>query len=170
MVGRPTTTTSNKNRALALARQVRLETRRGPLAAIPPPIPTPSNVDNHDADDESSGDDIECTGWSGGVVHYISSDEEPIVVSDGESEDSEVVEELSGSKLEEAIQQHSKRVPATAKPNTFPVIMNLRTNQEWKKAENIRSLGYNGRSTRTKRYQEKAARDKEKGDATLRSG
>ena len=63
--------------------------------SIPAITPHPGNAENQDADDESSEDDIQCTGWSGGVAHYISSDEEPTFVSDSNEE--EEVKELSGS-------------------------------------------------------------------------
>ena len=174
MVGRPTTATLNKNRALACARQTRLESRRRPPVAALPLHPDP--VDNQDADNESSGDEIECTGWSGGIAHYVSSDEETIVVSDDDSE--EVVEELLGSELEEVIQHHRERVVAsaptveqpTAESSALSVIMRTRTKREWKKAEMTWSLGYSGRSVRTKRHQAQVARDKEKEDAMLRNG
>ena len=54
----------------------------------------------------SSGGEVECTGWSGGVAHYISSDEE-LAATSGGSEDE--VDELSGSELEEVIQQNRER-------------------------------------------------------------
>lgn len=141
----------------------------------------------------SSRDEVECTGWSGGVAHYISSDEEPIVVSDDDKEEEEEeVEVLSGSELEETIRQHSERSrstttmeePATrtteeltvavkrpiSELNTLSVIMGPRTNQDWKKAESTRSLGYNGQSVRTKRHHAKVARDKEMENTKLRKG
>jgi len=178
--GRPSKVMLSKNQTLALARQIRLEARN----PIIPPSLYSGSAENQNADNESSGDEIECTGWSGGVVHYVSSDEEPILVS-GEEEE---VEELSGSELEEEIQRRTEQLagttaveqPAeespttseqpTAKPNLLSVIMGQRTNQGWKKAESTRSLGYNGQSGRTKRHQAKVARDKETGDAKLRKG
>jgi hypothetical protein len=157
-----------------------------------PPHPNPNNTEGQDADNESSGDEVECTGWSGGVTHYISSDEEPIIVSDDDKEEEEEVEMLSGSELEETIQQHSERsgstttmeqpvtgtteeLTAAVKPlitelNTLSVIMGPRTNQDWKKAESTRSLGYNGQSGRMKRHHAKVARDKEMENAKLRKG
>ena len=173
MVGWPTTATLNKNRALTCARQTCLESRRRPPVAALPLHPDP--VDNQDADNESSGDEIECTGWSGGIAHYVSSDEETIVVSD---DSEEVVEELSGSELEEVIQHHRERVVAsaptveqpTAESSALSVIMRTRTKREWKKVEMTQLLGYSGRSVRTKRHQAQVARDKEKEDAMLRNG
>ena len=135
----------------------------------------------------SSGGEVGCTGWSGGVAHYISSDEE-LAATSGGSEDE--VDELSGSELE-VIQQNRERSargmaagqPAldTAEPSLtaenpavkhdrFPIIMALRSNQEWTKAESTRSLRYNGRAPRTKRHREKAVRDKEAENAKLRKG
>ena len=173
MVGRPTTATLNKNRALARTRQTRLESRRRPPIAAPPLHPDP--IDNQDADNESSGDEIECTRWSGGIAHYVS-DEGTIVVSDDDSE--EVVEELSGSELEEVIQHHRERVvvsaPTVEQPmaesSALSVIMRTWTKREWKKVEMTWLLGYSGRSVHTKRHRAQVARDKEKEDAMLRNG
>ena len=47
-----------------------------------PPTHVINNAEHLDTGDESSGDEIECTGWTGGVAHYISSDEEPILIPD----------------------------------------------------------------------------------------
>lgn len=180
--GRPSNAVLRKKQSLALARQVCLETRKVSMAAMP----RSNDTENQDADDESSEDEVECTGWSGGVTHYISSDDEPIFVSDsGEEED---VEELSGSELEEVIQRRLARatevgqpvarteeLSATVKrpivePNALSVIMGPQTSQKWKRAESTRSLGYNGQSVRTKRHRAKVARDKEEEDAKLRKG
>ena len=123
------------------------------------------------------------------VSHCISSGDEPIVISDDDDSE-EVVEELSGSELEDAIQQHRDRSTAMAivgqpvipvvaeppamqpvtEPSALSAIEGPRTNQEWRKAESVRSLGYNGQSARTKRRKEKLTRDKEKKDAQLREG
>lgn len=191
MVGRPSSAALRKKQSLALARQARLGMRRNSIPAI---TPHPGNAENQDADDESSEDDIQCTGWSGGVAHYISSDEEPTFVSDSneEEEEEEEVKELSGSELEEVIQRHrggsagatAVEQPAAgtmeepsamvkqpmAEPNTLSVIMHPRTNQKWKEVESTRSLGYNGQSARTKRHRAKVVREKELEDAKLRKG
>ena len=185
--GRPSKAALNKKKTLALARQVRLEIRHTPTATMVSPIPN-TDTENQDAGDESPGDDIECTGWSGGVTHYISSDEEVDSLSNDSDEE---VEELTGSELEGMIQRNrgesagvrvateglpapSAKLEAPVQQRTEPaavsVIMGQRTNREWKKAENARSLGYNGRSVRTKRRHEKAMRDKEAEDAKLRKG
>ena len=185
--GRLSNAALRKNETLALARKARLVARAPTTAATP----HPNDVDNQDADNESSGDEIECTGWSGGVTHYISSDEEPIFISDSDEEEEEV-EDLSWSEVEEGAQQHREELGGAAaaeqptaeiaeepsamvkqpmaEPNSLSVIMGLRTNQEWKEAESTRSLGYNGQSDRTKRHRAKVARDKEVNDARLRKG
>lgn len=181
--GRPSNAALSKNQSLALARQVRLETGKASKTPTLPPNPSPNDAKNEDADNESSGDEIQCTGWSGGVTHYVSSDEEPIFISD-DDDDEEVVEELSGSELEEVIQRHREQLGGTttteesspaprqleAEPNMLSIIMGQRTNQEWKKAESTRSLGYNGQSFRMKRHREKIARDKEVEYAKARKG
>ena len=83
---------------LARAQQAKLEARKTPLDS-PPHAGT---TENGEADDKSSRDnDIECTGWSGGVSHCVSSSDEPIIISGNNSEDDKEVEELSGSELEE---------------------------------------------------------------------
>lgn len=182
--GRPSNTTLSKNQSLALARRVRLEAGKASKVPTTPPNPSPNNSKNEDADNESSGDEIQCTGWSGGVTHYISSDEEHIFISDDDDDEEEVVEELLGSELEEVAQRHRERLAGTtttkepspaprqpeAEPNTLSIIMGQRTNQEWKKAESTRSLGYNGQSARTKRHREKITRHKEIEDAKVRKG
>ncbi|KAF9652333.1 hypothetical protein BDM02DRAFT_3109340 [Thelephora ganbajun] len=81
---RPSNAKSSKKQALALARQVRLEARKASKLATTPSSPSPNNAENQDVDNESCGNEIECTGWSGGVTHYISSDEEPIFIGDDE--------------------------------------------------------------------------------------
>lgn len=178
--GRPSNTVLRKNHSLALAQQTRLEARKAPTT------PHPNNTENQDTDNKSSEDEVECTGWSGGVAHYISSDDEPIFVS---GSDEEEVEELSGSELEELIQRRLTRVvkvdqPAArmmeepsatvkwpiAEPNALSAIMGPETNQKWKRAESTRSLGYNGQSDRTKRHHAKVARDREERDVQLRKG
>lgn len=187
--GRPSKASINKKKSLAFARKIRLGTKNFSTAVVSPPTPNAKDAEDQDTEDKSSGEE---TGWSGGVTHCISSDEEPIFVSD---DDEGEVEELSGSELEEAVRQGregsegttvmsqsattvSEGPPAMlgatvtpkADPNPFSAIMGQRTNHEWKKAERTRSLGYNGQSDRTKRRQEKALRDKEKIDAELRKG
>jgi len=169
MVGRPTNAAQTRKKNLARARQIRLEARQTP----PEPIsPNPDTPENGEADNESSGDEVECTGWSGGVAHYVSSSDEPIVISDDESEE-EFVEELSGSELEEVARKclgtPEAASKSSAEPSVHSAIMHKQTKKDWKKAESRRSLGYNGQSERTKRHHVRLAQEKEKEDAKLRS-
>ena len=127
-----------------------------------PPTPGINNTEN-----ESSKDEIKCTGWTGEVAHHVSSDEEPCVIGNDNTE-GEDVEELSGSELEEVIQNNRERLVGTAaaeqpmvevlqilkaatqpkaKLNTLSAIMGQQTSQEWKKVEKTQSLGYNGQSS-----------------------
>ena len=169
MVGRPTNAAQAKKRNLANARQHRLESRRVPTEPTSSDANTP---ENGEADDESSGDDIECTGWTGGVIHCLSSDDEPIVIS-SEDNDGGEVEELSGSELEEVVQERLRKLEATPqasdKPDAYSVITRKQTQKDWKKAESHRSLGHNGQSARTKRHHDWLAREKEKEDEKLRN-
>ena len=184
-VGRPSKAMLNLKKSLALARKAQLKARTARALNA-------DATEDEGADNESSEGEVECTGWSGGLAHYISSDEEPIFISDSDEEEDEV-EELSGNELEELIQQNLKRLTGTnmvgqpagtakeplsamastqlkAEPNAFSVVMKKRTDQEWKGVESTRSLGYNGRSDRTKRHLDKKARDKETEDAKMRKG
>ena len=173
--GRPSNTTLRKKQSLTIARKACLEARKTSQLAIIPPTPNPDNAEKQDNENESSGDEIKCTGWSGGVTHYVS-DDEPIFISDNdEDEEDEEVEVLSGSELEEVVQQHEEWLvgkatigqtvarTATEEPPAMPkqlvaesvvltITMDQRTNQEWRKIESTRSLGYNGQSTQTKRH------------------
>jgi len=104
----------SKNKSLTIARQAHLHARKAPTAATMSPGPGPNSPKNQDADDENPGDEIQCTGWSRGVAHCISSDEEPILISDNNDDgDEEEVEELSGSELEELIQQRMEGLAGT---------------------------------------------------------
>ena len=170
MAGRPTNAAKTRMENLARAQQAKLEARKTP----PDSPPHAGTTENGEADNESSRDnDIECTGWSGGVSHYVSSDDEPIIISGDDSEDDEEVEELSGSELEELMGRQLKTPEVTSQPsaelNTYSKIMHQRTQGDWKKAESRRSLGYNKLSTRTKRYHEQVAREKAREDAKLRN-
>lgn len=170
MAGRPTNAAKTRKKNLARARQIRLEARRAP------PKPSPSDTDtgkNGQADNESSEDDIKCTGWSGGVSHHVSSGDEPIIISDNTSEGEEEVEELSGTPELEEVLQGSETPEVTpqsgAGTDAYSAIMQKQTGKDWKKAESRRSLGYNGQSARTKRYHEQLARKKEEENAKLRN-
>lgn len=194
--GRPSKAAAKKKQSLALARQVYLEIRKSSVSSsTSTPTPDTKDAETEGIDNESSGEEIECTGWSGGVTHYISSDEDLISISD-DSEEEEDVEELSGSELEEVIQRNREKLKGAAgmgederaggvmegqlamlkaaqpkaESDALSIVMGRRTNQEWRKAESTRSLGYNGQSSRTRRRYEKASRDKETENANLRKG
>jgi hypothetical protein len=169
MAGRPTNAAQTKKN-LAKARQIRLD--RVQRQASPASTPFNTNtLEDGGADTESSGD-IKCTGWNGGISHWLSSDEEPIIISDDNSEEEEV-EELSESELGERGQGHLQSPgvtsPLNTEPNAHSAISCKHTQKDWKKAESSRSLGYNGQSARTKRRMEQLAREKEKKNAKLRN-
>ena len=197
--GRPSKAALKKKQSLSNARKARHPLKNRPTTGVISSGSDTNNAENQPekADDEDSGEEVECTGWSGGVVHYVSSDEEPILVSDEEED----IDELSGSELEEIMRLNREKgeelpdVTDTGGLSTQPptdttdtevvletpegpepgvdalsIVMAKRTNQEWKRAETTRSLGYNGRSKRTKRHQAKLARDKETENAKVRKG
>lgn len=167
MVGRLTNAVKTKNKNLAHAQRILLETRKTP------PVPTTLEhvtPENGEADDESSGDDVECTGWTGGISNYVSSDDEPIIISDDDEE--EEVEKLSGSELEEMAQKHLETMGVASHSITEldlrSAIMCKQTEGDWRRAESHRALGYNRQSGRTKRRHEQFVREKEEEDAKLR--
>lgn len=177
MVGRLTNAARTKKKNLAKARRNYLQRRQ----ALPKPVHSSAESTENGQVEESSGDEIECVGWSGGTVHWLSSDDEPITISDSESEDEEV-EELTGivedvtevvESVAEVVQGCSEELDATSrstvKPSAYSTIAREHTARDWKKAESCRSLGYNGRSERTRRFHEQSAREKEKEDAKLRN-
>lgn len=169
MVGRPTNAARKKKENLARARQIRMERRR---QAPPEPTHNAEPAESGEVSDESSEGEIECTGWDGGVSHCLSSDDEPIVISDSDSGDEEV-EELFGGEVGVMWQKRSESpedvASLEAKPSGYSIIMRQQTKKDWKKVESRRSLGYNGQSARTKRHHEQVAREKEKEDAKLRN-
>lgn len=167
MVGRPTKAANARKQGLARARQVRLEARR---ASPRDDSSGTGAAENGQAGDESSGDDAECTGWKGGVLHYVSSDE-TTVASEGDSEE---LIELSGNEPEEVLEEELKTTGPTVQSNSemnvsYSAIMHTRTMKDWRKVESHRQLGYNGQSKRTKRHHEQLAREKGKEDAKLRN-
>ena len=134
-----------------------------------PPESTPSTSKSTESSEVSDG--IECTGWNGRVSYCLSSDNEPIVISDSCSEDEEIEEFVNG--LPEVMQEHPEELKAVSqlsvKPSRYSIISKKQTKGDWRKAESHHSLGYNGQSARTKRYHEQAAREKEKEDVKLRN-
>ena len=169
MAGRPTDAAQAKKRNLANAQQHWLESRRVPTEPTSSDANTP---ENGEADNESSGDDIECTRWTGGVIHCLSSSDEPIVISSEDSDGGEV-EELSGSELEEVVQECLRKLEAALqasdKPDAYSLITCKQTQKDWKKAESHHSLGYNGQSVWTKRHHDWLAWEREKEDEKLRN-
>lgn len=168
MVGRPTNAARKKKENLARARQIYTEQRR---QAPPEPTHNTEPAESGEVSSESSEGEIECTGWDGGVSHCLSSDDEPIVISDSDSGEEEV-EELFGGEV--GVMGKRSKSPedvshSEAKPSGYSIIMRQQTKKDWKKVESCRSLGYNGQSARTKRHHEQIAREKEKEDAKLRN-
>ncbi|KAG1727296.1 uncharacterized protein EDB91DRAFT_1164479, partial [Suillus paluster] len=84
-----------------------------------------------------------------------------VVDSESEWSDGESLCELEGDGLEENLAALKAEVDALQQPAGFKFekIMEEKTTTEWKKAEQIRALGYNGHSDRTKRRYNKIARD-----------
>ena len=121
MAGRPTNATKAKNRNLANARQILLEAKKTPPAQTPSKSVIP---ESREVDNESSGDNIECTGWTGGISHYVSSNDDPIIILDNNNDDDDdndndnEVKELSGSELEEEVLKHSQPLEITLQSTT----------------------------------------------------
>ncbi|OBZ73965.1 hypothetical protein A0H81_06581 [Grifola frondosa] len=117
-------------------------------------------------------DSYECTTWTGGVSHYVPSDSDSEWEDDSHelaSEEEEELSELEGEELSESVRaQLEKELVELQKPTLYERLTQPVPKKTWMKAESNRSLGYNGRSVRTKREKEKAARDKEKTDAEMR--
>jgi hypothetical protein len=122
-----------------------------------------------------SEDDAECTKWSGGVNHILSSDSDSVPFdtdtdTDTDS-DSEGFEELEGDELLESLQRQGAQEQAE-RLKRITAYEKLQWNiggREWKQAESNRKLGYTGNSARTRRRHEKAARDKSNEDEKLRT-
>ena len=129
-----------------------------------PPSQTPVELEGADEFMDSQSD----CGYTGGVnVEVLSSDSDSSEyepdTSDSESEwsDGESLCELEGGALEENLASLKAEVDALQQPTGFKFekIVEEKTAAEWKKAEQNRALGYNGHSDRTKRRQNKTARD-----------
>jgi len=127
-------------------------------------------------------DDNEVTRWTGGVNHDPEMDgsdfswwEDTSVTDDSESGDSDGPGSTSGADSEDEdawrgrLQKEIEHeIQLLNEPSPFEVLMVHRTQEDWKKAESNRSLGYNGNSGRNQRRRDKKARDKEDRDAKLR--
>ncbi|KAG1721391.1 uncharacterized protein EDB91DRAFT_1176340 [Suillus paluster] len=128
------------------------------------PSRAPSVADAAENDDEFMDSQSDC-GYTGGVnVEVLSSDSESEYepnTSESEWSDGESLCELEGDGLEENLAALKAEVDALQQPAGFKFekIMEEKTATEWKKAEQIRALGYNRHSDRTKRRYNKIARD-----------
>jgi hypothetical protein len=101
--------------------------------------------------------DLDCLsdcGYTGGINFHQSDDEyEPDSPSGSEWSDDESLWELEGGDLEENLKE--LRAEALLDKLSQP-----KSSVVWKKAEQNRSLGYNGLSGRTQRRRDKMARDR----------
>ena len=68
----------------------------------------------------------ECTRWSGNILHYVSSSDEPVIISNGDDDGDEEVEELLGIEPE-VVTEHLKILevtsPLSAGPSLHSAIM-----------------------------------------------
>ena len=97
------------------------------------------------------------------------SDFDSLSESVSESGLDEEFSELEGDELLESLQQQAaEEATLLQKPMPYEELKREVSGQEWKTAEAKRGFGYTGNSGRTKRRQEKAARDKSEEDAKLR--
>ena len=153
--------------ALARAAKASKDTSCQPIsnANVNPELPLPVT---------DSDSDIECTSWTGGVIHVFSdSEDEHWADSDSTSENDsgfDDLEELEGEELIRSLQikcQHKLDLKQRAKPTplAYNGLLHTKTPKDWKMAESKRSMGYNGLSKRRKREvaqktQETEAKDK----------
>jgi hypothetical protein len=126
----------------------------------------------HIITEELPDDDFECTRWTGGVNHHVSSESDSdsdFGLSTSESESEEEFSELEGDDLLESLQrQAAEEAELLKKPTPYEELKRNIQAPEWKKAEAKRGFGYTGNSGRTKRRHEKVARDKGVEDAKSR--
>ncbi|KAJ8580766.1 hypothetical protein M405DRAFT_752869 [Rhizopogon salebrosus TDB-379] len=148
------------NASLARAAQWTTNTQV-PLPSQAPSIQVVATAEN---DDQLTDSQSNC-GYTGGVsVEVLTSDSdseyEPDTSESGWS-DGESLCELEGDESEENLAALKAKVDALQQPTSFKFekILEGKTAAEWKKAEQNRALGYNGHSDRTKRRQNKTARD-----------
>jgi hypothetical protein len=96
--------------------------------------------------------DLDCLSncsYTGGINFYQSDDEyEPDSPSGGERSNNESLCELEGDNLEENLK-------GLRAETVFDKLLGPKTSAGWKKAEQTRSLGYNGLSSRTQRRKER---------------
>ena len=65
--GRLSNAALRKNESLILAQKARLTAR----ASMAPTTPHQNETENQGADKKTPGDEVECTGWSGGVTYHM---------------------------------------------------------------------------------------------------
>ncbi|KAF8168736.1 hypothetical protein BJ912DRAFT_913240 [Pholiota molesta] len=123
----------------------------------------------------SDSEEDEQTRWIGGVNHDLTETESDLTwfepSSEGDDESEEEFSEVEGDAVAASLRaslEHEIELLSIPTPYEEISAGNI-TNAMWKKAESNRSLGYNGRSDRTKRRETKKARDKETVDKDLRA-
>ncbi|KAG1852220.1 hypothetical protein F4604DRAFT_1933793 [Suillus subluteus] len=175
--------TSHKKLAAARARAARWQTRTltSEHSNSTPTTDKPSPpLSTHAAEAPESFDiefcpiepDLECLsdcGYTGGVSCWSDDDiieYQPDAFSESNPSDCESLCELEGDDLEYNLRQltaktNSKALELTADEadTLFKIISRPTTNVIWRKAEQNRSLGYNGLSDRSRRRRDKLARD-----------
>lgn len=118
---------------------------------IKPTYPHPINVD--------SDSDSDCE-YLGGINFYPS-DSDYVTDSEEESTDSgvESLLELEGDELEANLQE--LRAEFEDLHTKYEHVMQMKSTEDWKKAENNRGLGYTGNSRHTQQRKAKDARERE---------
>jgi hypothetical protein len=157
------------NDAAARARKGRAAAHKNHLELKDPKSVHPEE----ETPNELTNVDNERTKWTGGVNHASDSDSDrdfnPSSASESEPGSDEEFSELEGDELLESLQrQAAEEAKLLQKPVPYEELRRAVSRQEWKKAEAKRGFGYTGNSGRTKRRQEKSARDRSDKDAKLR--
>jgi hypothetical protein len=101
--------------------------------------------------DSGGGSDSDC-GYIGGVSVEISESEsksEDWEDSDTDESDDNSLSELSGDDLDENMAEIRAELEALQAPSMFAMMMEGKTQKQWKNAESDQGLGYNGLSDRT---------------------
>jgi hypothetical protein len=120
--------------------------------------------------DLSTDVDEECR-WDETVNHWLADSDSDFTWtdSDGEEESDSEFSELEGDDLLKSLQSSLEaKLDILNQPTAYETIKEGLTSEGWKKAEEHRSLGYNGQSDRTKRWHAKEEHNKEKKDKILR--
>ena len=112
--------------------------------------------------DSGSGSDSDC-GYIGGVSVEISESEsksEDWEDSDTDESDDKSLSELLGDDLDQNMAEIRAELEALQAPSMFAMMMEGKTQKQWKKVESDRGLGYNGLSDCTQQWHEKNAWDR----------